>query len=148
MLLAYIARRLLLTIPAMIAMSVLVFFIIRLVPGDPVLVILGTRATPETVAVVRHDLRLDQPIWEQYFGWAGQVFRGDLGVDYRTHEPIREMLLTRLPVTLEMALLAMVMSAAMAIPLGVLAATRRGRPITGRRHWGWSGSRFPISGSG
>jgi peptide/nickel transport system permease protein len=143
MLLAYIARRLLLTIPALVAMSVLVFFIIRLVPGDPVLVILGTRATPETVATVRHDLRLDQPIWEQYVGWAGQVFRGDFGVDYRTHEPIREMLLTRLPVTLEMAMLAMLMSALMAIPLGVLAATRRGAADHGATALGLVGISIP-----
>jgi peptide/nickel transport system permease protein len=126
MLLAYIARRLFLTIPAMVAMSVVVFFIIRLVPGDPVLVILGTRATPETVAPVRKELRLDQPIVEQYFGWAGQLVRGDFGEDYRSHEPIRKMLITRLPVTLELAVLAMAMSAMMAIPLGILAATRRG----------------------
>jgi len=142
-LLAYIARRLLLTIPALIAMSVLVFFIIRLVPGDPVLVILGTRATPETVATVRHDLRLDEPIWTQYAGWAGQVFQGDLGVDYRTHEPIRKMLLTRLPVTLEMAMLAMVMSALMAIPLGVMAATRRGVADHGATALGLVGISIP-----
>jgi len=143
MLLAYVARRLLLTIPALVAMSVLVFFIIRLVPGDPVLVILGTRATPEAIATVRQDLRLDKPIWEQYLGWAGQVFRGDLGVDYRTHEPIREMLLTRLPITLEMALLAMLLSALMAIPLGVLAATRRGVADHGATALGLVGISIP-----
>ena len=126
MILAYIARRFLLTIPAMIAMSVLVFLIVRLVPGDPATVILGLRATPESVQQLRHELKLDQPIMVQYGVWLSRVVRGDLGVDYRTHEPIRDMLLTRLPVTLEMALMAMLMSALMAIPLGILAATRRG----------------------
>jgi peptide/nickel transport system permease protein len=125
---AYVARRFLLTIPAMLAMSVLVFCIIRLVPGDPVSVILGLRATPENVATLRRDLRLDDPIWVQYGTWLGNVVRGDLGVDYRTHEPIRDQLLSRLPVTLEMALLAMLMAAAMGIPLGVLAAVRRHGP--------------------
>jgi len=115
----------LLSIPAMLAMSVLVFFIIRLVPGDPVLVILGLRATPETIETLRGQLRLDDPIWVQYIDWLGNVVRGDLGVDYRTHEPIRDQLLTRLPVTLEMALLAMLMAAVMGIPLGILAAVRR-----------------------
>ena len=109
----------------MLAMSVLVFFIIRLVPGDPVLVILGLRATPETIETLRGQLRLDDPIWVQYIDWLGNVVRGDLGVDYRTHEPIRDQLLTRLPVTLEMALLAMLMAAVMGIPLGILAAVRR-----------------------
>lgn len=122
---AYIARRFLLTIPAMLAMSVIVFFIIRLVPGDPVLVILGLRSTPENVQALRRELRLDDPISVQYLHWLGNVVRGDLGVDYRTHEPIRDQLLSRLPVTLEMAFLAMLMSAAMGIPLGVLAAVRR-----------------------
>lgn len=125
MIVAYVVRRMLLSIPAMLAMSVLVFFIIRLVPGDPVLVILGLRATPETIETLRGQLRLDDPIWVQYIDWLGNVVRGDLGVDYRTHEPIRDQLLTRLPVTLEMALLAMLMAAVMGIPLGILAAVRR-----------------------
>src|SRR3712207_5006325 len=125
MIAAYIARRFLLTIPAMLAMSLIVFFIIRLVPGDPVLVILGLRSTPENVQTLRQELRLDDPIATQYVDWLGNVVRGDLGVDYRTHEPIRDQLLSRLPVTLEMAFLAMLMSAAMGIPLGVLAALRR-----------------------
>lgn len=126
MLAAYIARRFLLTLPAMLAMSVIVFLMIRIIPGDPVLVILGLRSTPENIATLRADLRLDDPLWVQYGHWLGGVLRGDLGVDYRTHEPIREQLLSRLPVTLEMAFLAMIFSAVLAIPLGLLAATRRG----------------------
>lgn len=125
---AFIAKRLLMTIPAMLAMSVIVFFIIRFVPGDPATVMLGLRSTPENVEALRQELRLNDPVWVQYGHWMGNVLRGDLGIDYRTHEPIREQLLTRLPVTLEMAALAMVMSAAMGIPLGVLAAVRRNGP--------------------
>jgi peptide/nickel transport system permease protein len=123
---AYVARRFLLTIPAMLAMSVIVFFIVRLVPGDPAIAILGLRASPESVAALREELRLDDPIWVQYVTWLGNVLQGDLGVDYHSHEPIREQLVTRLPVTLEMALLAMLMSVVLAIPLGVLAAVKRG----------------------
>jgi peptide/nickel transport system permease protein len=123
---AYLARRLLLTVPAMLAMSVLVFCIVRLVPGDPATAILGLRASPESVAALREELRLNDPIWVQYLHWLGNVVQGDLGEDYTSHEPIREQLLTRLPVTLEMALLAMLMSAVIAIPLGVLAAVKRG----------------------
>jgi peptide/nickel transport system permease protein len=123
---AYIARRFLLTLPAMLAMSVIVFLMIRIIPGDPVLIILGLRSTPESIQTLRADLRLDDPLLVQYGHWLGGVLRGDLGIDYRTHEPIREQLLSRLPVTLEMAFLAMVLSAVLAIPLGLLAATRRG----------------------
>jgi len=125
---AFIAKRFLMTIPAMLAMSVLVFFIIRFVPGDPATVMLGLRSTPENVETLREQLRLNDPVWVQYGHWLGNLVRGDLGIDYRTHEPIRDQLLTRLPVTLEMAVLAMVMSAVMGIPLGVLAAMRRNGP--------------------
>ncbi len=143
MLLVYIARRFLLTMPAMLAMSVIVYFMIRLVPGDPVLVILGLRSTPDNIATLRHQLRLDDPIWMQYLHWLGNVLRGNLGVDYRTHEPIRDQLLTRLPVTLEMALLAMVMSALIAIPLGVLAAVKRGPADVGATALGLVGISIP-----
>jgi peptide/nickel transport system permease protein len=109
----------------MVAMSIIVFLMIRLIPGDPVLVILGLRSTPENIQTLREQLRLNDPLIVQYVHWGGNLLRGDLGEDFRTHEPITTQLLTRLPVTLEMAFLAMLMSAAMAIPLGVMAAVRR-----------------------
>ena len=143
MLALYIARRFLLTVPAMLAMSVIVFMMIRLIPGDPALVILGLRSSPENIQVLRQDLRLDDPLWVQYGPWLGGVLRGDLGLDYRTHEPIREQLLSRLPVTLEMAFLAMAMSALLAIPLGLLAATRRGAPEHGTMLLGLIGISIP-----
>lgn len=114
------------TIPAMIAMSFLVFFIIRLVPGDPAQVILGLRATPESLATLREELNLNDPLLVQYGNWILNALRGDLGNDFRTHEPIGEMILTRLPVTLEMAVLGLLFAAAVGIPLGVLAAVKRG----------------------
>jgi peptide/nickel transport system permease protein len=126
MLVAYVARRFLLTVPAMLAMSVIVFLMIRIIPGDPAIIILGLRSSPENIQTLRADLHLDDPLPVQYGHWLSGVLRGDLGVDYRTHEPIRDQLLSRLPVTLEMAALAMLMSAALALPLGLLAATRRG----------------------
>jgi peptide/nickel transport system permease protein len=143
MLLAYIARRFLLTIPAMLAMSVIVFLIIRLVPGDPVMVILGLRATPESIATLRAQLNLDDPLVEQYLRWLGNLLQGDLGVDFRTHEPIREMLLSRLPVTLELAVMAMLMSALIGIPLGILAATRGGVADSGATGLGFVGISIP-----
>jgi peptide/nickel transport system permease protein len=88
-------------------------------------------------------LRLNDPLLVQYGHWLGGVLRGDLGVDYRTHEPIREQLLSRLPVTLEMALLAMAMSALLAIPLGLIAATRRGVAEHGTQALGLIGVSIP-----
>jgi peptide/nickel transport system permease protein len=126
MIASYIARRILLTIPAMVAMSFLVFFIIRLVPGDPALVILGLRATPESLSTLREQLHLDDPLLVQYGNWILNALQGDLGEDFRTHEPITEMILTRLPVTLEMAVLGLLFAALLGIPLGILAAVRRG----------------------
>jgi peptide/nickel transport system permease protein len=143
MLALYIVRRFLLTIPAMLAMSVIVFLMIRFIPGDPALVILGLRSSPENIQTLREDLRLNDPLLVQYGHWLGGVLRGDLGVDYRTHEPIREQLLSRLPVTLEMALLAMAMSALLAIPLGLIAATRRGAAEHGTQALGLIGVSIP-----
>lgn len=126
MIVSYIARRIVQTIPAMFAMSFLVFFIIRLVPGDPAQVILGLRSTPETLAALREQLHLNDPLLVQYGNWLKNVLQGDLGVDYRTHEPISHMIWTRLPVTLEMAVLSLLFAAIVGIPLGIVAAARRG----------------------
>jgi peptide/nickel transport system permease protein len=119
-------RRLLLAVPMLFGMSVLAFLIIRLVPGDPVLAVLGLNATPELVARMRADLGLDDPIFVQYGDWIGGVVRGDFGLDYRSGEPIGTMLTDRLPVTIELAVLSLLLAVAIAVPLGVWAAVRRG----------------------
>jgi len=124
---AVLIRRLALLVPMLFGMSVAVFLIIRLVPGDPVLAVLGLGATPELVATLRADLGLNEPFYVQYLTWIGDVLRGDFGTDYRSNEPIGDLLLSRLPVTIELAALSMVLAVALAIPLGVLAAARRGR---------------------
>jgi len=122
-----VVGRLALSVPMLLGMSVLVFLIIRLVPGDPVLAVLGLNATPQLVAKLREDLGLDDPIYVQYFNWLAGVLHGDFGLDYRSDEPIGGMLLERLPVTLELTAMALAMAVAAAIPLGVIAAVRRGR---------------------
>ena len=122
-----VGGRLALSVPMLLGMSVLVFLIIRLVPGDPVLAVLGLNATPELVANLREDLGLNDPIYVQYVNWLGGVLQGDFGLDYRSNEPIGSMLLDRLPVTLELTGLALLLSIVLAIPLGVIAAVRRGR---------------------
>ncbi|RFA20553.1 ABC transporter permease [Subtercola boreus] len=121
--LAFVARRVLLTIPVLFVMSIVVFLIIRLVPGDPVRTMLGFRATDANVAEVRHQLGLDQDILTQYLNWAGALFRGDLGSDIVSHAPLSELLAQRLPVTFELTGLAIVLAVAIGVPLGIRAAT-------------------------
>ena len=122
----FIAQRLLLTLPVLVGMSLLVFLLLRAVPGDPALVILGLRATPEGIAAIHRDLGLDLPIYQQYALWLSNVLHGNLGQDYRSHESVTTLLGTRLPVTIEVTLLAMLMSIGVAVPLGVAASRRTG----------------------
>jgi len=126
----FIVRRLALTIPTLLAMSVFVFLLIRLVPGDPVRTMLGFRATPENIATVRSQLRLDDPLPAQYFTWLTNLFQGDLGQDYISGVPVATPISQRLPVTAELTLLAMLFGVAVGVPLGVLAA--QGRRVTRR----------------
>jgi peptide/nickel transport system permease protein len=119
----FIVRRLLIALLSLFAMSIVVFLIIRLVPGDPVRTMLGFRATDENVALLRHELGLDQSLFAQYFSFAGGLLRGDLGQDIVSHAPLSELLAQRLPVTLELTGLSMTLAVLVGVPLGVWAAT-------------------------
>lgn len=122
-----IGRRLGLAVPMLLGMSVLVFLIVHLVPGDPASAILGLNQTPELIARVRRDLGLDEPLFVQYFTWLGNLLQGDFGTDYSSNAPIGELLAQRLPVTIELALAALLVAVVVGVPLGVLAAVRAGR---------------------
>src|SRR3954449_11316771 len=111
-------------------MSIFVFLLIRLVPGDPVRTMLGFRATPENVATVRSQLRLDDSLPAQYLSWITNLFKGDLGQDYISGISVGTLISQRLPVTAELTLLAMLIGVAIGVPLGVLAA--QGGRITRR----------------
>lgn len=124
----YIIKRLLVTIPVLFGMSILVFSLIHMVPGDPARVMLGLTATPENIKTLRDQLGLDRPLWQQYLDWLWKLLHGNLGTDFRSHEPLTDMLLARLPVTLELTVLAVLLSVMISIPLGVLAASRRRGP--------------------
>lgn len=121
--LLFVVRRLLLTIPMLFVMSIVVFLIIRLVPGDPVRTMLGFRATDANVAELRHQLGLDRSLLDQYLGWAGALLRGDLGKDIVSHAPLAQLLAQRLPVTFELTALSMLLAIAVGVPLGIRAAT-------------------------
>jgi peptide/nickel transport system permease protein len=123
-LMRYIAQRLLLLLPVLFGTSLLVFLLLRLIPGDPALVILGLRATPEGVRIIHQDLGLDLPIHLQYLHWLGALFQGNLGKDYRSNILVTTLLQDRLPVTIELTLLSLAFSAIIAVPLGVRAAVQ------------------------
>jgi peptide/nickel transport system permease protein len=121
--LLFALRRLLLTIPMLFVMSIVVFLILRLVPGDPVRTMLGFRATDENVAELRRQLGLDQPLLTQYVNWIEALLRGDLGQDIVSHAPLADLLAQRLPVTFELTTLSMLLAVLIGVPLGIRAAT-------------------------
>ena len=125
-LLRYVLSRLLLLLPVLFGTSLLIFLLLRLIPGDPAQVILGLRATPERLVIVRDELGLDLPIHEQYAQWLGKVLQGDLGRDYRSNEAVSTLLSTRLPVTIQLTLMSLALAILVALPLGIAAAIKPG----------------------
>jgi peptide/nickel transport system permease protein len=126
---AYLVRRLALMVPVAFLVSVVVFSLIHLTPVDPAELILGEEHSPEAVVALRHELGLDRPLPEQYVTWISHVLRGDLGRSVRTNQPVVQAITERLPATLELGIAALAWSVLLAIPLGTVAALRRGSPI-------------------
>jgi ABC-type dipeptide/oligopeptide/nickel transport system permease component len=122
----HLVHRLLLTLPALWLVLTLVFLLIHIVPGDPVEQMLGEGANLSQIAELRHALGLDQPLLTQYGHYLGQIVRGDLGHSFKFQAPVRQVIFERYPATLELAFLALLVCAALAIPAGVWAAYRRG----------------------
>ncbi|KPU88527.1 peptide ABC transporter [Variovorax paradoxus] len=122
----YVIRRVLATVPVMLVVSVIVFLLIHLAPGDPVLLIVGDFATPEQIAQTRAALGLDQPLWHQFVVWVGNVVRGDFGVSLFNQMPVSQLLGQRIGATLSIAFFTILVAVMLSIPLGVLAAYRAG----------------------
>lgn len=120
----YAARRLLLAVPVLVAMSVLVFLILHLAPGDPVQAVLGLHSTPRLEAVVRSQLHLDEGLPGQYLHWVEGVVRGELGRDYASGAPVTERLEVAMPVTAELAVATITLGGVVGVSIGALAATR------------------------
>jgi peptide/nickel transport system permease protein len=142
----YILRRLALLVPTLVGMSMIIFLMVRLMPGDIVdsLVGLDPTVTPEAKAELRRAYGLDDPIPVQYAKWVVGIFQGDLGKSYRTRQPITSDLIRALPITIELALYALFMSVIVAIPLGVLSAIKRNSWVDlGARLGGLLGLAFP-----
>ena len=127
----YVAQRLLTFPLILLGVSVVVFFSIRLIPGDAITAMLGTEAgllTPAQRASLASYFGIDQPVWAQYGRWLAGLFGGDLGISVTYCKPVLGVILERFPLTLELALLSMLIALCTGIPLGVLAATRNERP--------------------
>ncbi|MBI2205315.1 MAG: ABC transporter permease [Candidatus Rokubacteria bacterium] len=123
----YLARRVAAFVATLFFVSVLAFVVIRVLPGDPALVILGPEVSPEIVARLRASMGLDRPIPVQYVEWLGRALRGDLGVSIQYDVPVGRLILSRLPVTLPLTVMAAGFMIAAAIPLGLYAATHHRR---------------------
>jgi peptide/nickel transport system permease protein len=125
----YLIQRLLLSLPVIIGVTLIVFTILHLTPGDPVRIMAGLRASEEQVQVIRTRLGLDRSILEQYVRWLGHVSQGDLGTSIAGKRPVVQMIGERLPFTLRLAVLSLVISVLVGIPLGILAAVKHHRAV-------------------
>ena len=121
----YILKRLISAIPVIIGLSVIVFGIMALIPGDPALAILGSYATPENVARINRELGLDRPVWEQYFVWVGNMVQGDFGRAFILNRPVIDEVLERFGATLILAGASLVMCSILGILAGVVSAVRQ-----------------------
>ncbi len=123
---AYIVRRILSTIPVMLIVAIVTFLILHLAPGDPAAVMAGDRADPETVALIRQNLGLDEPLVTQLVHWLGNLLRGDLGQSIYYREPVTSLILARAEPTIWLTLATMIVAVVVAIPVGVIAAWQVG----------------------
>jgi peptide/nickel transport system permease protein len=124
-----ILGRLAMAVPVLVCVSVVAFVLLRLAPGDPAQLQAGLNATPETIAALRHEMALDQPLPVQYLAWASHVLRGDLGVSYSTRQPVTTLIGQRLPITAQIALTALVLIVIVGVPLGIFSALGKDRAV-------------------
>jgi peptide/nickel transport system permease protein len=121
----YLARRLIEAIPVIFGVSILVFLLLHLIPGDPAVAILGERATEENVQAIREQLGLNKPLYEQYFIWVGNMVQGDLGHTVRGNIPVADEISSRFPATVELSLWALTVAVLVGVPTGILSGVRR-----------------------
>ena len=122
----FLSRRLLGLLPVLLSVSLLTFLIASLLPGDLAYVVLGDQATPENVAALRHDMGLDQPILWRYLRWLGHVLEGDFGRSFRTGQTVLTAVTERLPVSLQLMVMAEVIGLLIGMPIAILCAVRAG----------------------
>ncbi|WP_089943242.1 ABC transporter permease [Candidatus Entotheonella palauensis] len=137
-----IGRRMIETVPVLILTSILVFCVLRLVPGDPAAIIAGEDATAEELAVIRAELGLDVPLWAQYFKWLENLATGDFGTSFISSRSVGELIAQKLPATLELSLAAYILAIVIGIPLGIMAG------VYPRTPWDYGLSVFTVLGIG
>ena len=143
--LPYIVKRLLVAVPTLLAVLTVVFFFVRIAPGDPALIILGDQAGPQALAAVRHELGLDQPMAVQYVDFMSAVLKGDLGTSLVTHRSVWGEVANVLPYTIELTLSALVIGVVIGLPLGVAAARHRNEALDyAARLFSLAGLSFPA----
>jgi peptide/nickel transport system permease protein len=121
-----IAKRVAIAIPTLVLVSIIVFALQKLLPGDPILTLAGEERDPQVLEYLREQYRLNDPIYVQYFFWVMEVLRGDFGVSLRTDIPVTTLIMQKLPVTIQLATMAMFWAIVIGIPVGILAAVKKG----------------------
>jgi peptide/nickel transport system permease protein len=125
----YLIRRVAQTLPVLVLASIVVFVFLRLVPGNPALILAGPDATPDVVAAIHKQMGLDDPWPQQYLIWLGHVLHGDLGRSYITNLPIAQLIAEAVPATVELTLTALFLAVLVGIPTGIISAVWHRRPI-------------------
>ncbi len=122
----FLLHRIITFIPVALGVATLTFALIHLVPGDPVVAMLGDNAQPADIAAMRHELGLDRPLWQQYLAYLHGITRGDLGESLSMHEPVGQLIAKRYPATLELAAAGLAVAIVIAFPLGIIAGVNPG----------------------
>lgn len=138
--LSFIFKRLYTAIPTLLLISLFIFGLQKLIPGDPALVLAGEDRSPEALAYIREAYHLNEPFINQYFYWISEALTGNLGTSMKTSQPVVDLLLAKLPVTIELSLLAMAFALIISIPMSVIAAVKR------NSKWDFSASIFALAG--
>ncbi len=121
----YIGKRLLVAIPTLLIISIFVFSLQKLLPGDPILAMAGEERDPAVIELLRERYRLNDPVVYQYFYWLGSVLQGDFGISLRTNQPVLELIGQKLPVTIQLAVMSMFFALIIGVPIGILAAVKQ-----------------------
>jgi peptide/nickel transport system permease protein len=127
--LSYIVRRLAIAVPTLILVSIFVFTLQKLLPGDPALFLAGEDRDPQVIEFVRAKYRLDEPVFIQYAYWVRDVAQGDMGISLRTGQPVLTLIGEKLPVTIQLAIMALIIAFVIGVPAGILSAVKKGTVI-------------------
>jgi peptide/nickel transport system permease protein len=122
----YVLRRIAQLVPVLVIVSAVVFFVFRIIPGDMAVMRLGQNADPQSITAMRKLLGLDRPLYVQYVEWVGNAAHGDLGTSYINEQSVTSLVMQTFPATLELAVLGMLLALVLSVPMGILAALRRG----------------------